>query len=137
MGNKIKAKDLPYRPCVGIMVLNDAGLVWAGKRISNNERDEYKDSPYEWQMPQGSGGAHPVPGQPILQLGLAMFGSTWVVPLTNAASQCARSGGDRSAGDERGRGSDGHHKPKTVTAPVPAQSCNVPWLRFFARRWGQ
>ena len=53
MAKKLKAEDLPYRPCVGIMVLNQEGLVWAGKRVSNNERDEYKDSPYEWQMPQG------------------------------------------------------------------------------------
>ena len=26
----VKAEDLPYRPCVGIMVLNREGLVWAG-----------------------------------------------------------------------------------------------------------
>ncbi|MCB1451939.1 MAG: RNA pyrophosphohydrolase, partial [Nitratireductor sp.] len=25
--------DLPYRRCVGIMVLNRQGLVWAGRRI--------------------------------------------------------------------------------------------------------
>ena len=53
MAKKIKAEDLPYRPCVGIMVLNHEGLVWAGKRISNNDRDEYKDEPFKWQMPQG------------------------------------------------------------------------------------
>ncbi|MEP6432833.1 MAG: RNA pyrophosphohydrolase, partial [Lentilitoribacter sp.] len=53
MVKKIKAEDLPYRPCVGIMVLNLDGLVWAGKRISNNDRDEYKDEPFKWQMPQG------------------------------------------------------------------------------------
>jgi len=43
--------DLPYRPCVGIMVLNAEGRVWVGRRT---------DAPAEpegpgkwWQMPQG------------------------------------------------------------------------------------
>lgn len=36
---------LPYRPCVGVMLVNRAGLVFAGQRI---------DSPgLAWQMPQG------------------------------------------------------------------------------------
>jgi len=50
--NKIRAEDLPYRPCVGIMVLNREGLVWAGRRtpIGNSE---YDGSPNLWQMPQG------------------------------------------------------------------------------------
>jgi putative (di)nucleoside polyphosphate hydrolase len=50
--NKIRAEDLPYRPCVGIMVLNREGLVWAGRRtpIGNSE---YDGSPQLWQMPQG------------------------------------------------------------------------------------
>ena len=48
----VRAEDLPYRPCVGIMVLNSAGLVWAGRRtpIGNSE---YDGSPQLWQMPQG------------------------------------------------------------------------------------
>lgn len=48
----IRAEDLPYRPCVGIMVLNREGLVWAGRRtpIGNSE---YDGSPQLWQMPQG------------------------------------------------------------------------------------
>ena len=52
MTKKIKAEDLPYRPCVGIMVLNRDGLVWAGRRtpIGNSE---YDGSPQLWQMPQG------------------------------------------------------------------------------------
>ena len=36
---------LPYRPCVGLMVVNPAGLVWAGRRIDN--------AADAWQMPQG------------------------------------------------------------------------------------
>ncbi|MGF9695178.1 RNA pyrophosphohydrolase [Rhizobium sp. 0TCS1.26] len=54
MSNKanISAGDLPYRPCVGIMVLNREGLVWVGRRLStgNSESD---GSPQLWQMPQG------------------------------------------------------------------------------------
>ena len=37
--------DLPYRPCVGIMLLNRAGQVFVGQRL---------DTTLEaWQMPQG------------------------------------------------------------------------------------
>ncbi|MFN3318575.1 MAG: RNA pyrophosphohydrolase [Allorhizobium sp.] len=49
---KIKAEDLPYRPCVGIMVLNREGLVWSGRRIAEGN-SEYDGSPQLWQMPQG------------------------------------------------------------------------------------
>ncbi len=32
----VRAEDLPYRPCVGIMVLNRAkGLVWSGRRLAD------------------------------------------------------------------------------------------------------
>jgi putative (di)nucleoside polyphosphate hydrolase len=46
------ARDLPYRPCVGIMVLNKDGHVWVGRRIPL-ENSEYDGSPQLWQMPQG------------------------------------------------------------------------------------
>jgi len=36
---------LPYRPCVGVMVLNRDGLVWSGRRVDNPND--------AWQMPQG------------------------------------------------------------------------------------
>lgn len=36
---------LPYRPCVGLMVLNAKGMIFAGQRLDNS-RDA-------WQMPQG------------------------------------------------------------------------------------
>lgn len=48
----VKAEDLPYRPCVGVMILNRQGLVWAGRRIPE-ENSEYDGSPQLWQMPQG------------------------------------------------------------------------------------
>ena len=39
------ADDLPLRPCVGVVLLNASGLIWAGRRL---------DSPVPaWQMPQG------------------------------------------------------------------------------------
>lgn len=37
-------ETLPYRPCVGVMLVNRDGLVFAGERI---------DTPGAWQMPQG------------------------------------------------------------------------------------
>jgi len=47
-----KAAELPYRPCVGIMVLNRDGLVWAGRR-KVKPGDELSGSDHLWQMPQG------------------------------------------------------------------------------------
>src|SRR5258708_6068497 len=51
MHRKMQTESSAYRPCVGIMVLNRAGLVWIGRR---------PDAPAEpegpgawWQMPQG------------------------------------------------------------------------------------
>lgn len=44
--------DLPYRACVGIMVLNRSGLVWAGRRKTQPD-DELTGSSQLWQMPQG------------------------------------------------------------------------------------
>jgi putative (di)nucleoside polyphosphate hydrolase len=48
----IAPEDLPYRPCVGIMVLNREGLVWVGRRLPVGN-SEYDGSPQLWQMPQG------------------------------------------------------------------------------------
>ena len=38
-------KNLPYRPCAGIMLLNDENKVFVAKRIDNKVE--------AWQMPQG------------------------------------------------------------------------------------
>lgn len=38
------SEDLPYRPCVGICLLNRAGKIFAGERLDNKGA---------WQMPQG------------------------------------------------------------------------------------
>ncbi len=49
--------DLPYRPCVGIMLVNAQGRVFVGQRIDTRERAARGDAaPGEgdaWQMPQG------------------------------------------------------------------------------------
>jgi putative (di)nucleoside polyphosphate hydrolase len=43
-------EGLPYRPCVGVTVLNSAGLVFVGRRSSG---PEHIDATHVWQMPQG------------------------------------------------------------------------------------
>ena len=45
-------ESLPYRPCVGIMVLNVEGKVWAGRRIKV-ANGELSTTDKLWQMPQG------------------------------------------------------------------------------------
>lgn len=45
-----KYEDLPYRSCVGIMLLNRKGLVFIGRRT---EGPEHVDDTHAWQMPQG------------------------------------------------------------------------------------
>lgn len=44
-GLRLKHEDLPYRPCVGVMLLNREGLVFVGKRLDQTIEG--------WQMPQG------------------------------------------------------------------------------------
>ena len=48
----IDPASLPYRPCVGIMVLNRQGLVWTGHRIAAHD-GEMAGTEKLWQMPQG------------------------------------------------------------------------------------
>ncbi|HWM48109.1 MAG TPA: RNA pyrophosphohydrolase [Xanthobacteraceae bacterium] len=43
-------EDLPYRPCVGIMVLNHQGHAFIGRRMDG---PEHVDATHIWQMPQG------------------------------------------------------------------------------------
>ena len=42
----IDRTELPYRPCVGVMLVNARGEAFVGQRIDNREGDF-------WQMPQG------------------------------------------------------------------------------------
>jgi len=48
----VDPETLPYRPCVGIMVLNRDGLVWVGHRIAE-PGSEFEGAEKLWQMPQG------------------------------------------------------------------------------------
>ena len=43
---------LNYRPSVGIMLLNNAGLVFIGRRRATGTAEHLRQE-YEWQMPQG------------------------------------------------------------------------------------
>jgi putative (di)nucleoside polyphosphate hydrolase len=44
-GLTVRHEDLPYRPCVGVMLINAEGLVFVGRRIDQTVEG--------WQMPQG------------------------------------------------------------------------------------
>lgn len=50
---KVRAEDLPYRPCVGVMLLNAAGRVFIGSRHKNDTAEGAVPPAYTWQMPQG------------------------------------------------------------------------------------
>ncbi|MFC3182908.1 RNA pyrophosphohydrolase [Cypionkella sinensis] len=41
----LDSESLPYRPCVGVMLINPQGLIFAGQRLDNPVP--------AWQMPQG------------------------------------------------------------------------------------
>ena len=42
---RLRHEDLPYRPCVGVMLFNVDGMVFVGRRIDQTVEG--------WQMPQG------------------------------------------------------------------------------------
>jgi putative (di)nucleoside polyphosphate hydrolase len=46
----MRFKDLPYRPCVGVMLFNGDGRAFIGRRIDG---PEHVDLTHAWQMPQG------------------------------------------------------------------------------------
>lgn len=45
MNRQTTSENLPYRPCAGMMLLNDKGKIFVGKRIDQTVE--------AWQMPQG------------------------------------------------------------------------------------
>jgi putative (di)nucleoside polyphosphate hydrolase len=51
----LKHEDLPYRPCVGIMLINREGNVFVGRRIDQTVEG--------WQMPQGGIDDGETPGE--------------------------------------------------------------------------
>lgn len=52
MAKQGKRDSLPYRECVGIVVFNKQGKVWAGRRLTQ-KHDELTGASKLWQMPQG------------------------------------------------------------------------------------
>ena len=58
-GGFLKHDDLPYRPCVGIMLVNNDGLVFVGRRIDQTVEG--------WQMPQGGIDDGETPAQAALR----------------------------------------------------------------------
>ncbi len=48
----VDLESLPYRPCVGICLINRAGLVWVGRRADQGNV-EHVSATHAWQMPQG------------------------------------------------------------------------------------
>jgi putative (di)nucleoside polyphosphate hydrolase len=75
--------NLPYRLCVGIMVLDPRGLVWAGRRIPVGN-SEYDGSPQLWQMPQGGIDGAEDPYEAALRELYEETGITSVEPLAEA-----------------------------------------------------
>jgi putative (di)nucleoside polyphosphate hydrolase len=53
------SSDLPYRPCVGLMLFNRHGQVFVGKRIDQTVEG--------WQMPQGGIDAGEAPAEAVLR----------------------------------------------------------------------
>lgn len=56
--HKPDPSTLPYRPCVGIMLINDDGDIFVAKRL---------DTPDAWQMPQGGIDDGETPAQAALR----------------------------------------------------------------------
>jgi putative (di)nucleoside polyphosphate hydrolase len=46
-------ENLPYRDCVGVAVFNSAGLVFAGRRMPEDDPEDSGERNAPWQMPQG------------------------------------------------------------------------------------
>ena len=55
----LKHDDLPYRPCVGVMLINREGAVFVGRRIDQTMEG--------WQMPQGGIDGDETPEQAALR----------------------------------------------------------------------
>lgn len=51
MATDASPRPTAYRPCVGVMVINNKGLVWMGRRVGAPEDAEGQG--HWWQMPQG------------------------------------------------------------------------------------
>ena len=74
---------LPYRPCVGIMVVNGAGLVWVGRRA--DMPGEAEGAGQWWQMPQGGIDEGEDPGEAARREVLEETGMRSLAPLGESA----------------------------------------------------
>ena len=61
----VEDSAVPYRPCVGIMVLNRDGLVWIGRR--HDAPGDAEGPGAWWQMPQGGIDENEDPGKAALR----------------------------------------------------------------------
>ncbi|MFN3722006.1 MAG: RNA pyrophosphohydrolase [Paracoccaceae bacterium] len=57
----IDPETLPYRPCVGVMLINDQGQIWTGQRL------DAPPATAAWQMPQGGIDADETPQEAALR----------------------------------------------------------------------
>lgn len=61
MISSVKLEKLPYRPCVGAMVLNAEGKVWVGRRA------DVGADVSAWQMPQGGIDGDETPQEAVMR----------------------------------------------------------------------
>jgi putative (di)nucleoside polyphosphate hydrolase len=69
----LRREDLPYRPCVGVMLINSDGLVFVGRRIDQTVEG--------WQMPQGGIDGNETPVQAALRELKEEIGTNKAEPL--------------------------------------------------------
>ena len=73
MSRFLRHEDLPYRPCVGVMLINAEGLVFVGRRIDQTVEG--------WQMPQGGIDPGESPEEAALRELKEEIGTDKAVPL--------------------------------------------------------
>jgi putative (di)nucleoside polyphosphate hydrolase len=74
----LRHEDLPYRPCVGVMLINAEGLVFVGRRIDQTVEG--------WQMPQGGIDQGETPEQAALRELKEEIGTDRATPLREMES---------------------------------------------------
>lgn len=78
---RIPFEDLPYRRCVGVMLVNRDGLVFLGQRAGGAE---HVDAHHSWQMPQGGIDEDETPMQAALRELYEETGVRSAVPIAEA-----------------------------------------------------